>query len=111
MLGFYTAENVQKNPDDFGRKANRWLQSIKRLKERVRQLTSRSSGKSIYQIIVQFERVSAWLVELLPFCQAQYQVASLSPWMDNEASSEYSLETVAESANPCPGVEETGYLS
>jgi len=31
--------------------------------------------------------------------------------MDNEAFTEYSLETVEESANPCPGVEETWYLS
>ncbi len=57
------------------------------------------------------ERVPAWLVELLSFCQTQHQVASLPPWMDNEAFTEYSLETVEESANPCPGAGETGCLS
>lgn len=82
-------------------------QAIERKGVAVDQQVKRQKHSSGY---FYFERVSVWLVELLPFCQAQYQVASLPPWRDNEAFTEYPLETVEESANPCPGVEETGYV-
>lgn len=83
-------------------------QAIERKGAAVDQQVKRQKHSSDY---LQLERISAWLVDLLSICQAQYQVASLSPRMDNEAFTVYSLETVEKSANPCPRVEETWYLS